>query len=60
MYRDILALGKNEGKLEGKLEGIELVALNLILSNVSDDDVCKYTNLTLARVRELRKENTRK
>ncbi|MBF0410848.1 MAG: Rpn family recombination-promoting nuclease/putative transposase, partial [Candidatus Riflebacteria bacterium] len=45
--------GKNEGKVEGKIEGKIETAKNLLLMNLSLEDVAKATGLSVEEIRKL-------
>ena len=62
-YRDNLATleasyldGKNDGLEEGRLEGRLEIMRNMITLNVSDDDIVRFTGVSLDEVQKLRKE----
>ena len=54
MYQEILA----EGRQEGRQEGIEEVALNLVRSGMSLEQIAGVTGLSVQRVRELSEEHS--
>ena len=62
MYQEILAEGREaglrEGRQEGLQEGIEQVALNLVRSGMSLEQIAGVTGLSVQRVRELSEEHS--
>jgi predicted transposase/invertase (TIGR01784 family) len=50
--------GLQEGLQEGRQEGIEEVALNLVRSGMSLEQIASVTGLSIQRVRELRGEQS--
>jgi predicted transposase/invertase (TIGR01784 family) len=58
MYQEILAEGREAGLREGRQEGIEEVALNLVRSGMSLEQIASVTGLSIQRVRELRGEQS--
>jgi len=68
IYQEILREGKAEGIVEGiakgeakgKSEERNLIALNMLRSNIAEDLVAKFTGLTLKQVQKLQKLSTKK
>ena len=64
IYQEILREGKAEGIAEGEAKGKtderNLIALNMLRSNIAEDLVAKFTGLTLKQVQKLQKISTKK
>jgi predicted transposase/invertase (TIGR01784 family) len=58
MYQEILREGEQRGRLEGEQRGITKVALNLLKSGMTIEQVVKFTDLPVELVQSLTKEIT--
>ena len=48
--------GIEEGKKEGKKEGIENVAVEMLKGNMDEEQIARFTQLTMGRIKELKKK----
>ena len=58
IYQDILAEGKQAGKQEGRQEGIREVAVNMLNSGMSLEQIAGLTSLSVEQVRQIQQAQT--